>query len=48
MVPVGGSIVYSYDKKLLKNVSEMYPGRASLSPILDLFITLLSLGKDGI
>jgi O-phospho-L-seryl-tRNASec:L-selenocysteinyl-tRNA synthase len=47
MVPVGGSLVYSYDKKLLKSVSEMYPGRASAAPILDLFITFLSMGKDG-
>lgn len=48
MVPVGGAIVFSQDKKLIKKVSELYPGRASSAPILDLFITLLSLGKDGL
>lgn len=26
----------------------MYPGRASAGPILDLFITYLSMGKNGI
>jgi O-phospho-L-seryl-tRNASec:L-selenocysteinyl-tRNA synthase len=25
----------------------MYPGRASMSPTLDLFITMLSMGSDG-
>lgn len=47
MVPVGGSIIYGNDKKLIKSISELYPGRASAAPILDLFITLLSMGKDG-
>lgn len=41
MVPVGGAIIYGNDKKLIKAVSELYPGRASAAPILDLFITLL-------
>lgn len=26
----------------------MYPGRASAAPITDLFITLLSMGKNGL
>lgn len=47
MVPVGGSVIYSYDKPTLKKVSELYPGRASAGPILDLFITFLSMGKTG-
>lgn len=47
MVPVGGSIIYGNDKKLIKSISELYPGRASAAPILDLFITLLSMGKEG-
>jgi O-phospho-L-seryl-tRNASec:L-selenocysteinyl-tRNA synthase len=25
----------------------MYPGRASMGPILDMFITLLSMGENG-
>lgn len=46
MVPVGGSLVYSPNKKsIVDKVNRMYPGRASGSPIVDLFITLLSLGE---
>lgn len=48
MVPVGGAIIFSQNKKLIKSISELYPGRASAAPILDLFITLLSLGKNGL
>lgn len=57
LVPVGGSILasfkpYAYNKnsspKLLTNlVSQSYPGRASASSIIDLFITQLSLGQKG-
>ena len=46
-VPVGGSIVASANEELITKVSQVYPGRASSSPIVDLFITLLSLGKEG-
>lgn len=48
MVPVGGSIIFSKDKKLIKDISSTYPGRASSSPIIDLTITLLSMGKNGL
>ncbi|CAK88142.1 unnamed protein product (macronuclear) [Paramecium tetraurelia] len=47
MVPVGGALIYGNDKKLIKQISELYPGRASAAPILDLFITFLSMGKSG-
>jgi len=47
LVPVGGAIVASPSSKLVDKVSELYPGRASMSPLLDLFITLLSLGSSG-
>lgn len=47
LVPVGGAIVAAPGGKLVDKVSEMYPGRASMSPLLDLFITLLSLGAPG-
>eukprot|EP00898_Chlorokybus_atmophyticus_P008630 jgi/Chlat1/8769/Chrsp90S09246 len=49
MVPVGGSIVIEGKKShaLVPRVNELYPGRASSSPLLDLFITLLSMGKTG-
>lgn len=47
MVPVGGSIIFSPTKEIIQNISSLYPGRASGGPILDLFITLLSMGKQG-
>ncbi|XP_065169264.1 O-phosphoseryl-tRNA(Sec) selenium transferase isoform X2 [Atheta coriaria] len=47
MVPVGGAVVATFDSFIMENVAKLYPGRASSSPILDVFITLLSLGKEG-
>ena len=47
MVPVGGAIVAStQNEQLIDDVSKCYPGRASASPIIDLFITLLSMGAN--
>ncbi|KAF2071004.1 hypothetical protein CYY_007680 [Polysphondylium violaceum] len=46
MVPVGGAIVASPNKDFIQAIGKNYPGRANGSPILDLFITLLSMGKD--
>ena len=46
MVPVGGSLVYSPKKKdIVDKINKMYPGRASGSPIVDLFVTQLSMGE---
>jgi hypothetical protein len=45
MVPVGGAIVSSNLPSFIDAISGMYPGRASSSPIVDLFITLLSMGE---
>ncbi|CAJ1397654.1 unnamed protein product [Effrenium voratum] len=47
LVPVGGAIVAGPTAALVDKVSGLYPGRASMSPLLDLFITLLSLGSSG-
>ncbi|KAJ3430399.1 soluble liver antigen/liver pancreas antigen [Anaeramoeba flamelloides] len=47
MVPVGGSVVASTDKKLIKRLSQTYPGRASIEPILNLFCTFLEMGMNG-
>jgi len=51
LVPVGGAIVASADAThgapLMAQLRKTYPGRASISPILDLFITLLHLGASG-
>ena len=45
LVPVGGALVYSPSHNSIDIVRKNYPGRASMSPILDVFITLLSMGK---
>lgn len=47
MVPVGGSIIAGFDSKFIEQIGKMYPGRASSSPVVDLFMTLLSMGKQG-
>ncbi|KAL3904177.1 MAG: hypothetical protein SGPRY_011390 [Prymnesium sp.] len=51
LVPVGGAVIATCSKEfgldLLAQLSTTYPGRASISPILDLFSTLLHLGADG-
>lgn len=47
LVPVGGSIVASNTKSLIKELSELYPGRATASPIMDLFMTYLWIGEKG-
>lgn len=45
MVPVGGAFVASQLPSNVELVSQLYPGRASASPTLDLFVTLLAMGK---
>jgi len=49
MVPVGGSIIYSpvLNKKenFIEVINNLYPGRASGAPIIDLFITFLEMGE---
>lgn len=47
MVPVGGAIVASSDAQLLEQLASSYAGRASSSQTLDVFMTLLSLGRNG-
>jgi O-phospho-L-seryl-tRNASec:L-selenocysteinyl-tRNA synthase len=46
MIPVGGACVMSPSEDCIAALSKSYPGRASITPILDLFITLLSMGKS--
>ncbi|EAR84373.1 O-phosphoseryl-tRNA(Sec) selenium transferase (macronuclear) [Tetrahymena thermophila SB210] len=48
MVPVGGAFIYSHSEKVIQEINQLYPGRASAGPILDVFITLLSMGKKGL
>jgi O-phospho-L-seryl-tRNASec:L-selenocysteinyl-tRNA synthase len=45
--PSGGAIVVSPDRAVIERVGRVYAGRASSSPIVDLFITLLSMGLNG-
>jgi O-phospho-L-seryl-tRNASec:L-selenocysteinyl-tRNA synthase len=49
MVPVGGAVVTSgrENTRVVEEVRKAYPGRASIAPVLDLFITLLGMGEDG-
>ena len=47
LVPVGGALILSPNPNVIDSISQNYPGRASASPIVDLFITLLSMGLDG-
>eukprot|EP00760_Papus_ankaliazontas_P018415 PhM_4_TR17480/c0_g1_i1/m.66048/K03341/SEPSECS; O-phospho-L-seryl-tRNASec:L-selenocysteinyl-tRNA synthase len=47
LVPVGGAVIASPSRNVIKAVSEVYPGRASGAPIVDVFITLLGLGRAG-
>lgn len=47
MVPVGGSIIYAPVKKhLCEKINKFYPGRASASPLMDLFLTYLQMGES--
>ena len=46
MVPVGGAFVYSSNADMIEKLKKNYPGRASISPLLDLFISFLEMGKN--
>ena len=48
MVPVGGAIITSPDADMIDAISRSYAGRASMDPVLDVFITLLSMGECGL
>lgn len=47
LVPVGGSIIAGFDPVEIQKISQLYPGRASAAPTIDVFITLLQLGVSG-
>ncbi|GBG69064.1 hypothetical protein CBR_g3762 [Chara braunii] len=49
LVPVGGAVVAAskMNPSLVADVNEAYAGRASMTPLLDVLITLLSLGAKG-
>ncbi|EFN58500.1 hypothetical protein CHLNCDRAFT_19872 [Chlorella variabilis] len=49
MVPVGGAVIAARAgaTQLVERVASLYPGRACMSPLLDLLITLLHWGATG-
>ena len=48
MVPVGGAVIAAGpNSSLIEAVNKTYPGRASLSPLLDMLMTLLHWGQKG-
>lgn len=47
-VPVGGAVVTGPSAQMIRSIGKLYPGRASSGPIIDLFITLMSLGRTGL
>lgn len=46
LVPVGGAIVASSSAEFVASVSRLYPGRASITPTLDFFITMLQMVRS--
>lgn len=48
MVPVGGAIIFGPDSCIIERVAKRYAGRASISHVIDLFITLVGLGRSGL
>lgn len=48
MVPVGGALIFGPQAKLIEKISSRYAGRASSSHLIDLFISLTSLGQTGL
>lgn len=48
LVPVGGCVVISPSRKQIEELNLSYPGRASANAVIDLFISLLSMGKSGL
>uniref|UniRef100_A0AC34QPS5 O-phosphoseryl-tRNA(Sec) selenium transferase n=1 Tax=Panagrolaimus sp. JU765 TaxID=591449 RepID=A0AC34QPS5_9BILA len=48
LTPVGGSIVASSNKELVKSLGKLYPGRASAVPSRDFVLTMLHFVKNGL
>jgi O-phospho-L-seryl-tRNASec:L-selenocysteinyl-tRNA synthase len=47
LTPVGGAILASPNKAILRKISKAYAGRASGTPIVNFLISMLSLGIEG-
>ena len=48
MVPVGGALIFGPEKEMIDRISGRYAGRASISHVIDLFVTLVGLGRRGV
>lgn len=48
MVPVGGAIIFGPRRESIERIAAKYAGRAGLSHVIDLFITLIGLGRKGL
>jgi O-phospho-L-seryl-tRNASec:L-selenocysteinyl-tRNA synthase len=48
MVPVGGAIIFGPQKEKIERIGARYAGRAGMSHLIDLFITMVRLGRKGI
>ncbi len=47
MTPVGGAVITSPREEIITSISQAYAGRASASPVVQLLVSLLSMGKSG-
>lgn len=47
LTPVGGAVITSPHKEVIETISQVYAGRASASPVLQLLVSLLSIGQNG-
>jgi O-phospho-L-seryl-tRNASec:L-selenocysteinyl-tRNA synthase len=47
LTPVGGAVIISPNPDLIDTISKCYAGRASASPVVQLLVSLLSMGKQG-
>ncbi len=47
LTPVGGAVITSPNPDLIEAISKCYAGRASASPVVQLLVSLLSMGKQG-
>lgn len=48
LLPINGGIIFSSNQKIMTELKKTYPGRTPVNVYLDLFITLLELGKNKI
>ena len=47
LTPVGGAVIASPIKEIIKKISKTYAGRASATPVVNFLISMLSLGITG-